>query len=286
MYKINAYLSPYLREAYTILCGPEELGEHRGKKALIRRALYGGKCAGRDYWLHLRSCMKCLGFSPCKAANPDVWMQASKREDNADYWEYILLYYVDDCLCISTHPEKIVREETRKYFIMKEASIGPPDIYLGGKVSKVELETGEICWSFSSSQYVQEEACRNVRKYLKDRYNTKMIQVQDRQYFMPKKAGVALLNHYCPEIDITPELENVDAVYYQSLIGILQWMVELGRINICVKVSMVSSCLALLLEGHLKQLFHIHNAVRLKTRLDGMASGRSSSLVTSNLKKN
>ena len=40
-----------------------------------------------------------------------------------------------------------------------------------------------------------------------------MIQVQDRQYFMPKKAGVALLNHYCPEIDITPELENVDAVY-------------------------------------------------------------------------
>ena len=78
----------------------------------------------------------------------------------------------------------------------------------------------------------------------------------------------------------------VDAAYYQSLIGILQWMVELGRIDIiCVKVSMVSSCLALLLEGHLKQLFHIHNAVRLKTRLDGMASGRSRSLVTSNLKK-
>ena len=109
--------------------------------------------------------MKCLGFSPCKA-NPDVWMQASKREDNTDYWEYILLYYVDDCLCIiSTYPEKLVREETRKYFMMKEASIGPPDIYLGGKVSKVELETGEICWSFSSSQYVQEEACHNVRKY-------------------------------------------------------------------------------------------------------------------------
>jgi hypothetical protein len=112
--------------------------------------------------------MEFLGFSPCKA-DPDVWMQASKREDNTDFWEYVLLY-VDDCLCISTHPEKIIREEIEKYFLMKEASIGPPDIYLGGKVSMVELETWEIlCWSFSSSQYVQ-EACQNVRTCLKDQY--------------------------------------------------------------------------------------------------------------------
>ena len=89
--------------------------------------------------------MEFLGFSPCKA-DPDVWMRASKREDNTDYWEYVLLY-VDDCLCISTHPEKIIREEIGKYFLMKEASIGTPDIYLGGKVSQVELETGEVCWS-------------------------------------------------------------------------------------------------------------------------------------------
>ena len=49
---------------------------------------------------------------------------------------------------------------------MKEVSIGEPNVYLGGKVRKVELDTGEIYWAFSSSQYVK-EACRNVRNYLK-----------------------------------------------------------------------------------------------------------------------
>ena len=70
------------------------------------------------------------------------------------------------CICISTDPEAIVRNEIGKYFLMKEASIGEPDVYLGGKVRKVELDTGEVCWAFSSSQYVQ-EACKNVRNHLK-----------------------------------------------------------------------------------------------------------------------
>jgi len=175
-------------------------------------------------------------------------MRASKRTDNTDYYEYVLLY-VDDCLCISTNPEKIVRDEIGKYFLMKEASIGEPDIYLGGKVRKVQLDTGVMCWSFSSSQYVQ-EACRNVRKYLKDKYGDDKI--QDRQYLMPKKAGAALSNGSCPEIDVTPELLPEDAAYYQSLIGVLRWMVELGRVDIGCEVSMLSSCLALPREGHLK----------------------------------
>ena len=51
---------------------------------------------------------------------------------------------------------------------MEEVSIGEPDVYLGVKVRKVELETRELCWAFSLSQYVQ-EACRNVRAYLKQR---------------------------------------------------------------------------------------------------------------------
>ena len=81
--------------------------------------------------------------------------------------------------------------------------------------------------------------------------------MQDRQYFIPKKAGAALSNYFRPEIDVTLELEPVHAAYYQSLIRILCWMVELGRIDICVEVSMTSSCLALPREGHLKQLFHM-----------------------------
>jgi len=56
---------------------------------------------------------------------------------------------------------------------------------------------------------------------------------------------------------VTPELSPKDAAYYQSLIGILRWIVELGRVDICLEVSMMSSHLALPREGHLEQLFHI-----------------------------
>ena len=87
--------------------------------------------------------MDFLGFSPCKA-DPDIWMREAKRVDNSNYWEYVLLY-VDDYIYISTDPEAIVKKEIGKYFLMKEASIGEPDVYLGGKVRKVELYTGEVC---------------------------------------------------------------------------------------------------------------------------------------------
>ena len=39
-------------------------------------------------------------------------------------------------------------------------------------------------------------------------------------------------------------------------------MVELGRIDICLEVSMMSSHLALPCEGHLSQLFHVFSYLR------------------------
>ena len=54
------------------------------------------------------------------------------------YWEYVLLY-VDDCLVVSDHGEKMLREEIENYFKLKDKSISPPDAYLGGKMSRVKL---------------------------------------------------------------------------------------------------------------------------------------------------
>jgi hypothetical protein len=115
--------------------------------ALIRRALYGGKSAGRDYWLHMRSCMEFLNFTSCRA-DADVWMQPATIADGTEYYEYVLLY-VDDCLVVSENPEAILRNELGKYFKLKEASIGPPDVYLGGKMWQVVMENGAKAWSFS-----------------------------------------------------------------------------------------------------------------------------------------
>ena len=108
-----------------------------GKKALIERALYGRKTAGKDFRNHLRDCMKHLKFASC-LADPDVWMRAAMSDKGQEYYEYVLLW-TDDCLVISHRPEYVLREEIGKYFKLKDESIGPPKFYLGGKMRQVQL---------------------------------------------------------------------------------------------------------------------------------------------------
>ena len=147
----NEYLQAPSSEKHYIICGDEFGIEHKGKVALIQRALYGGKLAGRDYWLHMRSCMNTIGFTSCKG-DPYVWMRESVKDNGSKYQEYLLLY-TDDCLVINEQGrgEKILRKEIHPKFYLKEESIGPPDIYLGGKMREFLLENGTKAWSFSSS---------------------------------------------------------------------------------------------------------------------------------------
>ena len=58
----NTYLQAPSSQKDYIVCGPEFRIENIGKVALIHRALYGGKSAGRDFRNHLRTCMHHLMF--------------------------------------------------------------------------------------------------------------------------------------------------------------------------------------------------------------------------------
>ena len=126
----NAYLQAPSSQKHYIICGKEFGLENVGKVALIRRALYGGKSAGKDFRNHLRECMSHLKFTPC-LADPDVWMRPAIKADGTEYWEYVLLY-CDDALVISENGREILENEIGKYFTMKPGSIGPPTLYLGG----------------------------------------------------------------------------------------------------------------------------------------------------------
>ena len=90
----------------------------------------------------------------------------------------------------------------------------------------VELENDQKCWKFGSKQYVK-ESVKNVLNYLKNRGEG-----------LEEKAVTPMTNGYHPEIDITPELGPEVAAYFHSLIGVLRCIVELGRIDINVEVSM------------------------------------------------
>ena len=74
---------------------------------------------------------------------------------------------------------------------------------------------------------------------------------------MPAKASTPMRTAYRPELDITPKLGPVMASYYMSLIGILRWICELGRVDICLEVSMMSSHMAMPREGHLQEVLQI-----------------------------
>lgn len=246
----NAYLQAPCSEKYFTVMGPEFGSEYAGRKAIIVRAAYGLKSAGADFRNHLRDCMDHLGYESCKA-DPDVWMRKATRSDGETYYEYLLLY-VDDCLCVSEDPKDALLQ-LDKYFPMKPDSLGPPKIYLGGKVSKVQLPNGVSAWAFSSSQYVH-EAIRAVEEQLE----------REGKKLQAKKPGTPIPTSYSPELYITPELLPIEASYYQSLIGILRWIVELGRIDICHEVSLMSSQLALPREGHLDKVLVIFAYLKWK----------------------
>ena len=168
----NAYLQAPSSQKDYIICGPEFGVENIGRTALIHHALYCGKAAGRDFRNHLQSCMEFLNFKSC-LADPDVWMRPAIKSDGNTYYEYILLY-VDDALIVSENAESILRNKLGRYFHLKEESIGPPTVYLDGRVCKVQLKNGVWAWSFSSSQYVQ-SAIKNVEEYVTKSENSDRI---------------------------------------------------------------------------------------------------------------
>ena len=239
----NAYLTaPAAEKIWTIL--GHEFGEDAGKRAIIVRSLYGLKSAGAAFRNHLADCMRHLGWTSC-LADPDVWIKAEVRpSDGFKYYAYALLY-VDDALIVHHDAETALREMDH-YFKMKPGSIKTPDFYLGAKLRQMTLPNGVCAWGMSASKYIQ-GAVMNLKKYLKT----------SGELSLPKRAATPFPQGYRPEIDVTPELPPAKVTDYQSLIGILRWCVELGRVDIITEVSMLASHLALPREGHLEVAIHI-----------------------------
>jgi hypothetical protein len=79
----NAYIQAPSSQRDYVICGPEFGIENVWKIATIRRALYGGKSAGKDFRNHLRSCMRHLNFASCPA-DPDIWIRPAQRSDGSD----------------------------------------------------------------------------------------------------------------------------------------------------------------------------------------------------------
>ena len=74
---------------------------------------------------------------------------------------------------------------------------------------------------------------------------------------LPSKCVTPFSCNYAPWLKETPELKADGVQRFQELIGQLRWAVEIGRVDILLETSLLSSYLAMPRAGHLEQAFHI-----------------------------
>jgi hypothetical protein len=237
----NAYLTAPCREKVYTVAG-DEFGSDSGKTMLITRALYGLKSAGASFRAFLGEHLHDMGYRPC-LADPDVWLRPAVKPCGFEYYEYVLTY-VDDCLAISYNP-KATMEGIQAKFKLKNDKYAEPTDYLGATLAKMTTANGTVCWTQSSDKYVM-ASIQSVEATLAEKGNKLLT-----------KCVTPLSSGYRPEVDVSPELGAEGHRYYQELIGMLRWAVEIGRLDILLEVSMLSHHLALPREGHLEQALHI-----------------------------
>jgi len=236
------YSSVVSRESVRI--AGKEFGSYTGETVIIVRALYGFKSAGAAWRSHLADSLHSLGYRSC-LVDPDIWIREAVKADNSLYYEYLAIY-VDDTFCISEKPNDTM-VAIGKLYHLKDNSLEVPKTYLGAQVVQYKLpqDSSKVRWGLSSAHYISQNI-KNVEYEL-------------------SLCGKSLANNistpitfgYRPELDTSPITNPDQANYYQSLIGVLHWAVELGRIDILIHVSMLSSFLVAPREGYLSQVHHI-----------------------------
>jgi hypothetical protein len=240
----NAYLESYTKEKVYIIAGPE-FGEREGHCLIIVKALYGLKSSGLMWHQRLADVLRSMGFSLSKTET-DIWMRPV-----GDHYEYIAVY-VDDLFIISKNPKDIIASlENDHNFKLK--GTGPIEFHLGCDFFR--NEKGQLCYA--------------PRKYI-----DKMIDNYERLFGQkPKKAQSPLVKGDHPELDDSELLDIEKTQIYQSLIGALTWVVQIGRFEITTAVMTLSRFRAVPRTGHLERVQRMygylykwrHGVIRIRT---------------------
>jgi hypothetical protein len=146
-------------------------------------------------------------------------------------------------MAVSENPVGVM-QEIQKRFKLKNDKIADPEMFLGARLTKRTIDGIEM-YMIGSHDYI-EQAVKSIDAKL-EKEGSKL----------PKRCTTPLPAGYRPEIDATPELCVKDAAYYQELVGILRWGIELGRIDLNFECAVLSSHTALPREGHMAAILHV-----------------------------
>ncbi len=148
-----------------------------------------------------------------------------------------------------------VLDKLDKYFTLKPSSVGNPSMSLGAKLKLTQMSNGVYARGMSPAKYIK-KAVSNCQKHLTSNYDGRCV--------LPTQAANPFVMGYEPELDETPALDPDWASYFQSIIGVMEWMCEIGCIDIATEVSLLSLHLAYPREGHLGASLHVMGYLRLK----------------------
>ena len=196
----NAYLESFTQEKVYVIAGPE-FGDRKGHSLVIVKALYGLKSSGLRWHERFLDVLRSMNFVQSKPER-DIWMR-----DMGDHYEYIAVY-VDDLLIVSRTPSSIITSLADDH--------------------KFKLKgTGAITFHLGCDWYCDDDGtlCYAPKKYLEkcmDNYR-RLFGVN------PKPAQAPLVKGDHPELDTSELLDADETQRYQSLIGSLQWVIQIGR---------------------------------------------------------
>ena len=240
----NAYLESFTKEKVYIKAGAE-FGDREGHYLVIVKALYGLKSSGLRWHERFADVLRSMDFFPSRA-EPDIWMR-----DKGDHYEYIAVY-VDDLLIVSKKAQELIDAFTNDHKF-KLKGTGPVSFHLGCDFFRDE--DGVLC-------YAPRKCIIKCLDNYKRIFGTN-----------PKQASSPLVKGDHPELDTSPLLDLEKIKIYQSLIGGLQWSIQIGRFDVGTATMTMSRFRAAPREGHLERVKRIfgylskmrHGVIRIRT---------------------
>jgi hypothetical protein len=226
----NAFVNAYTNEKVYARAGLEFGKAMEGKIVIIKKALYGLASSAERWHSHFADTLRGLNFVPTRY-DPDVWI---RMNESGTGYEYVCTH-VDDFMIIAKKPA-VIMAALQDVYQINESSIGPPEYYLGNDYKKDRKGR----WCIGCKKYLG-EAIKRVES---------MFGVLNK-YSVPMPAG----DH--PELDTSELLSDDEHKKYQMLIGMLIWIVVIGRLDVCHATSSLSRFTACPRKGHLERAIHI-----------------------------
>ena len=218
----NAFVTAPNSEKVWATAG-DEFGEKKGCKVELQRALYGLPGSARAFADFLADTLTRLGFTPSRA-DPDLWI---KRNEDGIY--NFIATHVDDLIIVSKNPEEYLSLIEQEFALRNtEAN---PSYYLGAKLKL--LPNGKFLMNME--EYIKEV----IRRY-EAKHNITL-----------KKENIPMPVDAKPEMDDTDFLSVEKHKQFQHVIGVGQWIVLRGRIDITYAISSLSRFSSSPREGHL-----------------------------------